>query len=97
MLLVEKLAENPDLQGEAFNFSNELQLSVIELVDRILNLMESDLRPAVQNKASNEILHQYLSAEKAREILGWSPKYSLDQGLLETIEWYREFFNCELQ
>ena len=33
------------------------------------------------NEASNEIRHQYLSAERAREMLGWSPLFTLDDGL----------------
>lgn len=89
-LLVEALAENPDLKGQAFNFSNEIQVSVLELVDRILSLMNSELKPDIRNEASNEIKHQYLSAEKARTMLGWKPLYTLDSGLQQTIQWYRE-------
>lgn len=92
MLLAERLAAQPDLRGEAFNFSNELQVTVLELVQRILALMDSKLKPDVCNEASNEIRHQYLSAAKARQILGWSPLFTLDQGLNLTIEWYQEFF-----
>jgi CDP-glucose 4,6-dehydratase len=94
MLLAEKLAKNPTLRGEAFNLSNEIQITVLELVEKILTLMESDLHPVVLNQASNEILHQYLSAAKAREILDWSPTYSLEQGLLETIQWYKDFLGA---
>ena len=91
MLLAEKLAENRDLAGEAFNFSNELQVTVLDLVDQILRLMDSKLDPVVLNEANNEIIHQYLSAEKARQMLGWAPLFGLDQALVKTIEWYREF------
>ena len=92
MVLTEALAAHRELAGEAFNFSNELQVSVLDLVRRILHLMESDLTPEIRNEASNEIIHQYLSAAKARRILGWSPLFSLDEGLQRTIAWYREFF-----
>ena len=91
MHLAEKLAENRDLAGEAFNFSNELQVTVLDLVDQILRLMDSKLDPVVLNEANNEIIHQYLSAEKARQMLGWAPLFGLDQALVKTIEWYREF------
>jgi CDP-glucose 4,6-dehydratase len=93
MLLAEKLAENPALRGEAFNFSNEAQLTVMELVRLILRLMDSTLEPEVRNEATNEIRHQYLSAAKARETLGWQPLYSLEQSLELTINWYRDFFD----
>jgi len=89
--LAERLAEQPQLRGEAFNFSNEIQITVLKLTERILSLMGSSLRPDVRNKARNEIQHQYLSAAKAREMLGWSPLYDLDSGLKKTISWYRDF------
>lgn len=89
MLLAEKLAANPALKGEAFNFSNELQVTVKELVDRILRAMGSSLVPDVRNEAQREIKHQYLSAEKARRLLGWRPLFTLEQGLERTLAWYR--------
>jgi len=95
MLLAERLAEHPELAGEAFNFSNEIQVTVLELVERLLKLMQSDLAPDVRNEASHEIRHQYLSAAKARNVLGWSPLFDLDGGLQKTVEWYREFFAHE--
>jgi CDP-glucose 4,6-dehydratase len=92
MSLAEWLAANPDGRGEAFNFSNEEQLSVLELVRRLLELMGSELEPEIRNESSNEIQAQYLSAAKARELIGWRPLFSLDDGLRRTIDWYRDFF-----
>lgn len=91
MLLVEQLASNPELKGEAFNFSNEIQVTVLQIVEHILRLMQSTLEPDIRNEATNEILHQYLSAAKARQMLGWQPRFELDEGLARTIEWYKEF------
>jgi CDP-glucose 4,6-dehydratase len=93
MLLAEKFGANPDLKGEAFNFSNETQVTVIALTRLILRLMKSSLEPDVRNQASNEIPRQYLSATKARRVLGWKPLYTLEQGLKLAIDWYREFFH----
>ena len=95
MLLAEQLARRPELKGEAFNFSNEIQLTVSQIVDRILFLMKSDLQADTRSEVSNEILHQYLSAEKARIGLNWKPLFDLDQGLERTIAWYRDFFGVE--
>jgi len=95
MLLAEKLAAQPELKGEAFNFSNEIQVSVQEIVEHILNGMKSDLRPEIHNEVTNEIRHQYLSAEKARRELGWKPLFTLDEGLRKTIDWYSGFFAHE--
>ena len=90
------LAERMDdaaLHGEAFNFSNELQIDVLQMVDAIRRQMGADgLAPVVLNEAKSEIPHQYLSAEKARRVLGWKPVFDLERGLGETIAWYRDFF-----
>ena len=91
LFLAEKLAAMPELRGEAFNFSNESQVTVVDLVQRISSMMGSKLAPDIRNEASNEIRHQYLSAEKARRVLGWTPQFTLDSGLERTIAWYREF------
>jgi len=93
LFLAEKMLADRSIHGEAFNFSNELQVPVLELVKKIIELMRRpDLAPLVLNEVKGEIRHQYLSARKAREMLGWKPLYSLEQGLAETIGWYREFF-----
>lgn len=91
MLLAEKLGMNSDLYGQAFNFSNETQVTVLELVKKILTIMNSDLLPDVRSEATNEICHQYLTAAKARHVLGWQPLFTLDNGLRRTIKWYEEF------
>jgi CDP-glucose 4,6-dehydratase len=91
VLVAEALAGRPDLRGHAFNFSLEMQITVRDLVDRILSRMGSTLTPDVRSEASNEIRRQYLSAKKAREMLGWTPLFDLDEGLDRTIAWYRRF------
>ena len=84
--------ERQEIWGEAFNFSNELQITVLELVEKIIRLMDrKDLEALILNQVKNEIIHQYLSAQKARRLLNWEPEYSLDEALKETIDWYRGF------
>ena len=91
MQLAEALHARPDLRGEAFNFSNELQVDVLALTHKILERMKSPLEPDVRAEARHEIQHQWLSAAKARRLLGWAPQFTLDEGLDRTIAWYREF------
>lgn len=91
MLLAEKLGDNRNLIGQAFNFSNEIQVTVLELVERILKIMNSSYAPEVRSEATNEIHHQYLTAAKARRDLKWQPLFTLDEGLRRTINWYEEF------
>lgn len=94
MLLAERLANDPALSGQAFNFSNEIQFTVLDLVQELLALMNSDLQPRLLNHASHEIRHQYLSAEKARRMLDWKPQFTLQQGLARTIDWYQQFLGA---
>ena len=92
-LLAEQLELHPELCGEAFNFSNELRITVLELVEKILAAMGSNLKPDVRNEASNEAKSQYLDASKARQVLNWSPSFTLETGLQATIRWYEQYFS----
>jgi CDP-glucose 4,6-dehydratase len=94
--LAERLAADPALRGEAFNFGLGLRLTMLDLTERVLAMMgRSELRPIVQNIATAEIREQYLSAEKARAMLGWEPRYGMDEGLRRTISWYTKHFQDE--
>lgn len=91
MLLAERLSRDPKLAGRAYNFSNETQVTVIEMANKILALMGSELEPDIRNEATNEIRHQYLSAARARQELSWQPLFTLDEGLRRTTDWYQTF------
>jgi CDP-glucose 4,6-dehydratase len=95
LMLAERLAGDPSLRGQAFNFSNETPVTVQDLVDRILRIMGSRVSPEVRGQAPNEIQDQFLDATKARTVLGWRPIFSLDAGLRRTVEWYRSAFDAE--
>ena len=89
--LAESLAR-PEVQGEAYNFSLESPVSVTDLVAVIQRLMGCENQKVkVADTARNEIRSQFLSAAKANSVLGWSPRYDLERGLQETIDWYSEF------
>ena len=90
-----KTAENlssKKVQGQAFNFSLERPVTVLDIVKAIQQLMNcKQLEPDVQNTAAGEIRARYLSAARAHRVLGWQPQFTLEQGLNETIAWYREY------
>lgn len=93
MQLAEALHGRPALAGEAFNFSNELQVDVLSLTKKILAHVQSDLEPDVRADAKHEIQHQWLTAAKARRELQWTPQFTLEEGLERTVAWYREFLS----
>ncbi|MFH1038772.1 MAG: GDP-mannose 4,6-dehydratase [PVC group bacterium] len=91
-LLMAEATGREGVSGEAFNFSDERQVTVLELVNLILKLMDrEDLEPEILSAAEGEIRHQYLSAAKARRVLKWKPLYTIEEGLRETIAWYLDF------
>ena len=85
-------SQEEGVRGEAFNFSGEQPWTVLEIIQSIRKLMGCEhVDPVILNKANAEIRDQYLDSSKARRILKWSPLYSLEKGLAETIEWYKVF------
>src|SRR3989344_7340287 len=92
MTLAEKM-DDERIYGHAFNFSNENQVTALELTQKILMAMGSNLHPYILATSTHEIPHQYLSAAKAREMLKWQPRFTLDEGLGRTIAWYQDFLS----
>jgi CDP-glucose 4,6-dehydratase len=86
--------EGPGVAGEAFNFGMDNPKTVMEVVQAIIEVSDQPtLEPRVLGEAKNEIQEQYLDSSKARRLLNWKPRYSLKQGLRETVSWYREFLD----
>ena len=88
------LAENmhkKEIIGQAFNFGIGEPISVLDLFNKIIEIVGTDMKPKVMGKNKGEIVKQYLDCTKVRKLLNWEPKYSLEEGLTETIEWYRKY------
>ncbi|MEW6516903.1 MAG: NAD-dependent epimerase/dehydratase family protein [candidate division FCPU426 bacterium] len=90
LLLAENL-DRPEVQGQAFNFGTNEPLTPLQIIEELRRLMNVQLQPEIQNTWQGEIHHQYLDSSKAKRVLGWKPAYTLEQGLKETIAWYRDF------
>jgi CDP-glucose 4,6-dehydratase len=93
--LAEQMAARPEVVGQPYNFSSESQDTVLGITRKILELVgRPDLEPDVRNEARHEIPRQYLDSTRARETLGWSPRFSLQEGLGRTIAWYAGFLQA---
>ena len=91
LCLAEKL-DDPGVTGQAFNFSPWQPVNVLELVEHIQALIAcKPLKPLILNSAAGEIHSQFLDSSKAKAVLSWQPRYTLEEGLLETIDWYRDY------
>jgi len=86
------LAQNLDrkeIHGQAFNFAPQRPMTVLELFNKMIEISgKTHLKPVILNQAKSEIKDQFLSREKATALLGWSPKFSVEDGLKITHPWY---------
>jgi CDP-glucose 4,6-dehydratase len=80
-----------DGRGEAFNAGGGLPHRVADVVAVICRLVGTGVQPDIRGEGSppNEIDRQWVDASKLRELTGWEPAMSLEEGLRRTIEWYR--------
>ena len=85
--------QEKDIAGEAFNLSSGIHINVLDLVNKILKLIDKILKPKILNEANHEIRDQYLSIDKAKKIIGLRPHFNLDTGLKRTIDWYIGYFS----
>lgn len=90
LTLAEQL-DRKDVAGQAFNFGTETPVSVLELVKKIITAAGKDIQPKILSEAKNELKAQYLDWNKAKSVLGWKPQHNLDDGLKETIAWYKKY------
>lgn len=90
------LAQNihrPDVMGQSFNFGPHQPYTVLEIVQEVIKVAGKHLQPETRGVMSlqGEILHQYSDSSKARKLLNWYPKWKLNEGLRETLNWYRNY------
>jgi CDP-glucose 4,6-dehydratase len=84
--------ENKKSVGEAFNFGCGVPIAVLDLVNKIINVSgKKAINPKILNQAAGEIKDQYLSSKRAEDVLGWKPKFTIEEGLKKTYAWYEEF------
>jgi CDP-glucose 4,6-dehydratase len=91
-LLLASKTQDQGIRGQAFNFSGEQPWNVLEIVESIQKLMGCEqVEPIVLNQANAEIRDQYLDSSKAKRLLEWVPLFTIEKGLVQTIEWYKDF------
>jgi len=91
MLLAEAL-DRPEIRGQAFNCGTDDPMSVLEMTRLILKLSpHTELEPRVLNEVKNEIKDQYLDSAKIKRMLGWSPTWTREAALSETLAWYADY------
>jgi UDP-glucose 4-epimerase len=81
----------PDIDGEVINLGCGEEVSMRQLAETVLKLLGDPIEPefGALSDRPTEIWRMYSDSSKARELLGWSPRHTLEEGLARTIEWYR--------
>jgi len=94
-----EIAKSKELTGEEINIATNSEISVGELAEKIINainpkakIVTDDVRLRPEN---SEVERLFGSDEKILSKTDWRRKYSLDEGLKETIEWFRDLKNLE--
>jgi CDP-glucose 4,6-dehydratase len=87
-----RMSGESGVRGRAFNFGSGSPIRVIDLAEKILEMIPGSLAPKVLGVATGEIDRQYLDSRLAHELLDWEPSVSLEQGLEKTIGWYARYF-----
>jgi len=78
---------------EPINFGSGQEVSIIDLANTIIELCgkKGDMKPTRVEPRIGEVDRLIANATKARELLGWKPKYNLEEGLKEFIQWYTDY------
>lgn len=78
--------------GETINIGTGKKHRIVDIVRKILDLMGNPIEPSIGALPyrPNEIWEMYCDNSKAKSVLGWEPKTSLDEGLGKTVKWYLE-------
>jgi CDP-glucose 4,6-dehydratase len=85
-------AAEPDVCGRPFNFGIGAPATALEVVKTVISVSDNPaLEPIILGTVTHEIQDEYLSTQRAQEILGWQPRHSLEHGVMETMAWYRDY------
>ena len=92
-----KVAESPKSVGEEINIGSNFEISIGDLVNKIISLVGKNVEivadPARVRPRDSEVERLWCDNTKAKRLLGWEPKTSLDAGLKTTIEWILDNIN----
>jgi UDP-glucuronate decarboxylase len=85
-----RLAALDAARGEVINIGNVNEVTVLDLAQKVISLTGSKSSLTYRPLPEDDPLRRWPDISKAKEILGWKPKISLEKGLLQTISWIQE-------
>ena len=84
-----RAAETPGVAGEVFNVATNSRVSLNALLATLKKIIGSDVQPIYQEARSGDVRHSQADITKAQRMLGYQPTVGLEEGLRETVAWYR--------
>jgi NAD dependent epimerase/dehydratase len=89
-----KAGESDLANGEVINLGSNYEISIGDLAYKIAGILDQEITIETadvrKRPGKSEVERLWASGAKASNILNWEPIYSLDQGLAETIDWFRK-------
>ena len=83
--------EKEEANYKIFNVGVQNPISILEIAKVLASLYDKDIQPGVQNKyRKGDIRHCFADITKIKEVLGWKPRISFEEGMKELIEWAHE-------
>ena len=76
----------PQAAGQVFNIGTGMQVSLNQLFDTLADILAFNKKPAYQPTRSGDIRYSVADATKAREVLGWLPQVTFEDGLRQLVE-----------
>ena len=89
-----RAAETPGVAGEVFNVATNGRVSLNELLAVLKKIIGSDAQPIYQPARTGDVRHSQADITKAQQMLGYQPTVGLEEGLRETVAWYRTSSNA---
>ena len=87
-----KIIENKNSKNEIFNITFGSAKSILDMIEILKNYFPN-IKIIKKERDKLVPLRGTLSTQKARELLGYKPKWSLNNGYPKYIEWYKKIFN----
>ncbi|MCB9728076.1 MAG: SDR family oxidoreductase [Deltaproteobacteria bacterium] len=85
-----RAATAPGVAGQVFNIGTGVETSVLDLYHTIREAAGSTAEPSFGPERAGDIRHSVADISRARDVLGWTPRVGIREGLQATVAWYRE-------
>ncbi|PCJ84842.1 MAG: NAD-dependent dehydratase [Flavobacteriales bacterium] len=93
------ISESENTVGEEINIATQQEISIGDLAQKLIDLINPEAKIIQEEQRfrpnKSEVRQLLGSNEKIKKLTGWEPKYSLDDGLKQTIEWFSNEVNLK--